>query len=304
MKRFLMFVISILMMFCLSACGQNTSSDSETSISSVQNDSVDLQMDSENEISQENKSDAVITNAENSGITNEKNSEISSKILVAFFSRTGENYGVGVIEKGNTHIIADMIAEEMNADTFEISRVTPYPEEYDACTDEAQEEKTANARPELTADVENFDDYDIIFLGYPNWWGDMPMPVYTFIESYDFSGKTVIPFCTHAGSGLSGTVQTLRDKLENAEVFDGFEIAGTTAQNNQEEAKEAVLSWLDELNRTGYRLIDTAQSYFNEEEVGNAIVKSGVPREEIFLTTKVWVEHYGYEETKNPSINQ
>lgn len=141
-----------------------------------------------------------------------------------------------------------MIAEEVNADTFEIVRVTPYPEAYSDCTDEAQEEKTANARPELTDAVENFDDYDIIFLGYPNWWGDMPMPVYTFIESYDFSGKTVIPFCTHAGSGLSGTVQTLQNKLENAEVLDGFEIEETTAQNNQDEAKEAVLSWLDKLD--------------------------------------------------------
>ena len=74
------------------------------------------------------------------------------------------------------------------------------------------------------------------------------MPVYTFVESYDFSGKTVIPFCTHAGSGLSGTVRTLQDKLENADVLDGFEIAGTTAQNNQDEAKEAVLPWLEKLD--------------------------------------------------------
>lgn len=155
---------------------------------------------------------------------------------------------MGVIEKGNTHIIADMIAKEMNADSFEIVRVTPYPEAYHDCTDEAQEEKTANARPELTDAVKNFDDYDIIFLGYPNWWGDMPMPVYTFIESYDFSGKTVIPFCTHAGSGLSGTVRTLQNKLENTEVLDGFEIEGTTAQNNQDEAKEAVLYWLNGMN--------------------------------------------------------
>ncbi len=167
--------------------------------------------------------------------------------MVAFFSRTGENYGVGVIEKGNTHINADMIAAEMDADIFEIARVTLYPEAYRDCTDEAQAEKAANARPELTATVDNFDDYDVIFLSYPDWWSDMPMPVYTFLESYDFSGKTVIPFCTHAGSGLSGTVQTLKNKLTGAAVLDGFAITGTTAQNSQDEAKQSVLDWLEKL---------------------------------------------------------
>ena len=250
MKRILMLFISLLMMLCLSACSDGAVSDTEISGENIsaQTESIDLQMTSEEEILSENEADAIIPDDENIDDPDEANSESGSKILVAFFSRADENYGVGFIEKGNTHIIADMIAEEMNADTFEIVRVTPYPEAYRDCTDEAQEEKSANARPELTASVENFDDYDVIFLGYPNWWGDMPMPVYTFIESYDFSGKTVIPFCTHAGSGLSGTVQTLQDKLENAEVLDGVEIAGTTAQNNQDEAKEAVLSWLEKLD--------------------------------------------------------
>ncbi|MDE7303853.1 MAG: NAD(P)H-dependent oxidoreductase [Oscillospiraceae bacterium] len=245
MKRIIMLFISLSMMLCLSACSDDTA-PAETS--SVQTGSIDLQTTSEDKILSENEADISIPDNENIENPDEANSENGSKILVAFFSRADENYGVGFIEKGNTHIIADMLAEEMNPDTFEIVRVTPYPEAYRDCTDEAQEEKTANARPELTAAVENFDYYDTIFLGYPNWWGDMPMPVYTFIESYDFSGKTVIPFCTHAGSGLSGTVQTLRDKLENAEVLNGFEIAGTTAQNNQDEAKEAVLSWIDELD--------------------------------------------------------
>ena len=247
MKRIIMLFISLSMILCLSACSDSAVSFAETSGENIsaQTETSDLQTTSEDKVLSKNEADVNATDNENIENPDETNSENSSKILVAFFSRAGENYGVGFIEKGNTHIIADMIAEEMNADTFEIVRVTPYPEAYDDCTDEAQEEKTANARPELTAAVENFDDYDIIFLGYPIWWGDMPTPVYTFIESYDFSGKTVIPFCTHAGSGLSGTVRTLQDKLENADVLDGFEIAGTTAQNNQDEAKEAVLSWID-----------------------------------------------------------
>lgn len=247
MKRILMLIISLTFMLCLSSCSDGaasgeTSGENVSEAYFVQTESSDLQTNTES------AADANTDDTQIKENPDETNSENSSKILVAFFSRTGENYGVGVIEKGNTHIIADMIAEELNADTFEIVRVTPYPETYRDCTDEAQEEKTANARPELTAAVENFDGYDIIFLGYPNWWGDMPMPVYTFIESYDFSGKTVIPFCTHAGSGFSGTVQTLRDMLDNSEVLDGFEIAGTTAQNEQDVAKDSVLTWIEGLD--------------------------------------------------------
>ena len=181
------------------------------------------------------------------GSREDNSMKTDAKILVAYFSRAGENYGVGYIEKGNTAIIADMIAEATGADTFEIARVTPYPEKYSDCTDEAKREQNENTRPELTAAVDNFDSYDIIFLGYPNWWDDMPMPVYTFLESYDFSGKTVIPFCTHAGSGLSGTVKTLTAKLSGASVLAGFAIPGATAQNKQSEAKAAVAEWLDGL---------------------------------------------------------
>lgn len=168
-----------------------------------------------------------------------------AKALVAFFSRTGENYGVGVIEKGNTEIIAEIIASETGADTFRIQTVNAYPERYDACTEVAQQEKDANARPELTDTVENFDDYDVIYLGYPIWWGDMPMAVYTFLESYDFSGKTIIPFCTHGGSGLSDTVSSIQTACSSATVLDGFAIAGTTAQNDPEEARDQAHAWLN-----------------------------------------------------------
>ena len=130
------------------------------------------------------------------------------KILVAFFSRAGENYAVGHIEKGNTHIIAEMIAAETDGDLFHIEPVTPYPDDYTECTEVAKQELNVKARPAIKGDIK-VEDYDIIFIGYPNWWGDMPMPVYTFIEKHSWQGKTVIPFCTHEGSGLPGTENRL-----------------------------------------------------------------------------------------------
>ena len=108
----------------------------------------------------------------------------SKKVLVVFFSRTGENYAVGNIEKGNTHIIAEMIAKETGGKLFQIETVKPYPDEYKACVEVAKTEKESNARPEVKGDAK-VEDYDIIFLGYPNWWGDMPMAVYTFIEKHN-----------------------------------------------------------------------------------------------------------------------
>lgn len=165
------------------------------------------------------------------------------KILIAYFSRTGENYGVGYIEKGNTAIIAEMIQDEIGGDLFHIQRAAAYPEVYSDCTAEAQAEKNNNARPALK-ETKSVEEYDIIYLGYPIWWSDMPMPVYTFLESNDFTGKVVYPFCTHAGSRLSGTVTTLRNKLTDATVMDGLAISGTTAQNNQSSARSSVLDWL------------------------------------------------------------
>ena len=177
----------------------------------------------------------------NSGIV----SAAQSKILVAYFSRVGNEYSVGNITKGNTAIIAEIIAGETGADTFEIKPVKPYPNDYTECTKVASKEKALKARPEIVGKVDNFQDYDIIFIGYPTWYGDMPMAVYTFLESYDFSGKKIIPFCTHGGSGLSSTDQALTLACPNSEILSGFEIRGTIAQKQTEEAKSKVLSWLN-----------------------------------------------------------
>ncbi|MDO4569039.1 MAG: flavodoxin [Planctomycetia bacterium] len=167
-----------------------------------------------------------------------------TKILVACFSRPDENYGVGFVEKGNTWILAEMIAKETGADLFEIKTVKPYPKGYQECTEVAKREQDENARPELTGKVKNMDNYDVIFLGYPNWWGDLPMAVYTFLEGYDFSGKTIVPFCTHEGSGLSATVRTIGRVCKGAKVVGGYEMTGRKAQNSRESAQKEVLEWI------------------------------------------------------------
>lgn len=172
----------------------------------------------------------------------------NKKILVAYFSHTGENYGVGNITEGNTHIIAKMIGEQTGATLFEIVSQKNYPTSYNACVDVAKKEKSAKARPAIKSDIP-LEDYDIIFLGYPNWWGDMPMPVYTFIEGHDWTGKTVIPFCTHEGSGLSATEKYIANACTGATVLKGLAVRGTTAQASRPEAQAAVTRWLTTLTK-------------------------------------------------------
>ena len=183
------------------------------------------------------------------------------RILVAYLSRAGENYNVGetregsasaayagYIEKGNTAIMAALIAEMTGGDLFEITTVTPYPEDYASMLRVAQEEIDTDARPELAAAVENTADYDVIFIGYPIWHGKMPQAIYSFIESYDLDGKTVIPFNTHEGSGQSGTQRVISNALPNCTVLQGLAIQGKTAQENKGRARELLTDWLTGLN--------------------------------------------------------
>ena len=168
------------------------------------------------------------------------------RILVAYFSRADENYSVGYIEKGNTEIIAEIISEEVGGDLFHIERNTPYPAGYEDCKTVATAEKNSNARPALKED-KDISVYDIIFIGYPIWWGDAPMPVYTFAENKDWTGKTVIPFSTHEGSGLGSGESNLKKICSGAEFKTGLAIRGATAQNSTATAKTQVLSWLNNL---------------------------------------------------------
>jgi flavodoxin len=154
------------------------------------------------------------------------------KILVAFFSHSG-----------NTEVVANNIKENVGGDLFEIRTVEPYPADYNAVVDKARKELDAHYRPKLATKVENMDSYDVIFIGYPNWWATIPMGVFTFFEEYDFSGKTIIPFCTHEGSGLGRSERDIKKLCPNSNVLEGLAIRGSSvnkAQNN-------VSAWLHKL---------------------------------------------------------
>ena len=170
-----------------------------------------------------------------------------TKILVAYFSHTGENYQVGVIEKGNTHIVADMIAEATGADEFEIKTVTEYPKTYKEVTDLAKQELAENARPELATKVADMNKYDTIFLGYPIWWSDMPMAVYTFLESYDFNGKTIIPFRTSASEAMTGKEVNIPKIAKGSQIRQGLGVSGKLCQENPDFVRQDVNSWLKDL---------------------------------------------------------
>ena len=170
--------------------------------------------------------------------------EIPAHVLVVWFSHAGENYNVGVIEEGNTAKMGKIIAEQMNADTFELVPIVPYPEDYDSCLDVATEEQRTDARPEYNGEIENWDQYDTIFIGYPIWWGEIPNIVYTFMEAYDFTGKTVIPFNTHEGSGQSHSQRDIEGLLTSATVLKGLAIRGSKAQNDAEGTSADVVAWL------------------------------------------------------------
>lgn len=141
---------------------------------------------------------------------------------------------------GNTEVIAKKIQSFMGGDLFEINTVKPYPEDYTETTDVAKEELRNNSRPELTKKVYNMDAYDVIYLGYPNWWGTFPRAVCTFLESYDFSDKTVIPFCTHEGSGIGRSERDIKKLCPNSAVLTGIAIHGGSVSG----ADNLVESWL------------------------------------------------------------
>jgi flavodoxin len=170
----------------------------------------------------------------------------TKKCLIAYFSRKGQNYVSGKIvdlKVGNTEVVAKMINKITGGDMFHIETVKAYPKDYTETTEVAKNELRTKARPKLTGRVENMGVYDVIFLGYPNWWGTPPMAVFTFLESYDFSGKTIVPFCTHEGSGMGHSEKDIVKSCPKATLLEGIAILGSSASS----AEAKVSSWIDGL---------------------------------------------------------
>ena len=169
-----------------------------------------------------------------------------AEYLIAYYSRKGNNIVGGRIENlsvGNTEVAAKMIKELTGSNMFRIEAANSYPEDYVKATEVAQQELRTNARPLLASQVEHMDYYKVIFLGYPNWWGTMPMPVFTFLEEYDFSGKTIVPFCTHEGSRLGRSEKDIAKLCPKAIITKGLAIRGSDVKN----AHGEVSKWLSEI---------------------------------------------------------
>ena len=219
MKTIPALVLAIMMGLFLAACGCTDSDMTGSDNNSIEQEQQSSSLD-------ENEQTESKVESNNTSGTEEKN------ILVVYFSHSG-----------NTRVIANQIHEKVGGDIFEIVTVNPYPMDYDAVVDQAKQEQEDNYRPELATKVENMDSYDVVFIGYPNWWGTMPMPVFTFLEEYDFSGKTIIPFCTHEGSGLGRSVEDITKLCPQSTILDGLAIRGSSVENSQDEVSE----WLREI---------------------------------------------------------
>ena len=165
--------------------------------------------------------------------------------LVIYFSRSGENYFGGElknIEKGNTEVIAEYIQEIDNADLFKVETVIDYPADYMECIDVAKKEQQVAARPKIKETLDNIDAYDTIYIGFPNWWGTLPMAMFTQLEQLDFTGKIVKPFVTHEGSGFGSALRDINKLCNGAEIKSGLSIPGA----NVGSAKDTVRAWIDE----------------------------------------------------------
>ena len=159
-----------------------------------------------------------------------------AKTLIAFFSRADENYFGGAmryVKVGNTEIVAGIIKDLIPADSFKIEMKNPYSPVYMTCIEEAKKDLRAKARPELVSVPESIDEYDTVILAYPNYWGTMPMAVYTFLESFDFSGKTILPLCTNEGSGMGSSEREIKKTCPGATVKKGLPITGSAAAGSK-----------------------------------------------------------------------
>lgn len=166
------------------------------------------------------------------------------KTLIAYFSRTGENYFNGVIrdtKKGNTEILAEQIHEIIKSDIYKIEPLVPYSDNYRECCEQSRREKLEQERPPLRIDLPNASSYDTVFLGFPCWWGTVPMAVVTFLEANRINGKKIIPFVTHEGSGIEIILKDLKKICPNSEIYEPFECLGSNVSSEKEKIQE----WLN-----------------------------------------------------------
>ena len=229
MKKLVSVLLVLTLLLAFAACG---STNDESSSSAPQQTSASNSAPAE-ESSRTNDSSA---SGEGAGGSNSSftPAETGANALVVYFSWSG-----------NTENVAKAIQSQTDSDIFEIVPATPYSDDYNTVLDVAREEQRSNARPAISGSIENIEQYDVIYVGFPNWWGDMPMILYTFFDTYDLSGKTVALFCTSGGSGLSGTVNEVKSLEPNATVTQGLH-SGSGSSSNPD---NAVSEWLNALGR-------------------------------------------------------
>ena len=223
MKKWTSLLLALAMAFSLAACGnsgtQENTSEPPASVSGSTTEETPVPTDTE-------------TPAEELAEGETPTTEDSSSVLIAYFSWSG-----------NTEQVARIIQQETGGDLFEITPATAYTDDYNELLDIAQQEQSDDARPELAGQVENWEQYDTIFVGYPNWWSDAPMAVYTFLESYDWDGKTLVPFNTSASGGFGRSLSGLGGSAAGASILDGLSFTERTLGDAQSE----VTAWLDGL---------------------------------------------------------
>lgn len=227
MNKILAFTLIIIMGLFIATCGCTNRDTTNGDVSSTQ---AETEGNSANATDPEETPSPSNTEPERGNQT--QMDSAPKKILVAYFSHSG-----------NTREIANQIHENVGGDIFEIVTVDPYPTDYDAVVDQAKQEQEDDYRPKLATEVEAMDSYDVVFIGYPNWWGTMPMPVFSFLEEHDFSGKTIIPFCTHEGSGLGRSVEDITELCPQSTILDGLAIRGSSVETAQDDVSE----WLSEI---------------------------------------------------------
>lgn len=251
-KRTVSMLLAATLAFSVTACGNNQNQE-ESNAAAQENQQTETQQqtDAQEEV---NGTDSSASDDSSSGSSSQGS---SSGMLVAYFTYA-ENAalpdGVDASSSasiqtwnhemtGNTGAVAHMISEATGADIFSIQTVEKYPDSYDATIDQGREEQNADARPELSTHIENLDSYDTIFLGFPNWWGDMPMAIYSFLDAYDLSGKTIVPFVTSGGSGFSGSISDIESAEPGATVQEGLALSDSSAMDAQSDVEE----WLSGL---------------------------------------------------------